>query len=267
MPNYNPTEETSLLALLAALKGGMSPTTGYQMFQDVLNQQAARVDARQQRLSSLQDLLTSEAREGQSLAGVQALADAYTPGGGVPPRIENTINALYPMVTPPTQAQSMYAEGTTPSELRGVTVGAPGNVDPQVAAALRARGEAPAAGAPASPQTTYSPMGSLGVGQAPYQSQTSPAAPPIDPVAALQQQAAAVQAQQDIDEATAQPAATLGDLVSDINAARAKRTDPATIRNNILSIPEYAELATKNFSALNKMFPAIFPDRSSPLGR
>lgn len=236
MPNYTPMEETSLVALLAALRGGMTPTTGYQMFQDVLDTQAQRVDERQQRLASLQDLLASQAVNGQSLEGAQALADAYSRGSNVPPMIEETIDALYPTTMEPQpmpMVPSPYA-GSTPSE-----VGA-GRLAAQ-----------PMQGPPT---------------MEPVQAQVSPAAPPVDPVAALQQEAAAYQAQADIEEATAEPEATLGDVIAGINAARNQGTDPGRIRQNVMSNPEAAELVAKNYSALSKLFPNIFPDQTGPGG-
>jgi hypothetical protein len=243
MPNYSPAEETSLMALLAALRGGMEPTTGYQMFSDILNQQAARVDERQERLRSLQDLLTQQAMTGQSLEGARALADAYTPGGGTPPMINQTINALYPG----------GPEQIAPEAGANAFVGAQGN--PQYAVPSRA---GISTGIPygASPP----PME-----QGPQQ-QVSPTAPPVDPGVALQEQAAALQAAQDIEEAQAGPPATVGDVVSGIYAAKAANASNDTILKNIRLNPEAMEIVVKNYSSLTKIFPGLFPDRSASQG-
>jgi hypothetical protein len=215
------------MALLAALRGGMEPTTGYQMFSNILDQQAARVDERQQRLSSLQDLLAQQAVAGQSLEGVRALAEAYTPGGGTPPMIDETINDLYP------------------------------------------RGPDQVAPAPASAEgavSSGSPYAGYFAPQQGARPQTSPAAPPVDPAAALQQKAAAYQAASDIQEAQAGPPATVGDVVSGIYAAKAANASNETILAQIRQNPEAMEIVVKNYSALGKIFPGLFPDRSASQG-
>jgi hypothetical protein len=105
MPGFNPTEQSSLLDLLTALQGGMTGGQGYNILGGILGQQQERVDQRQAQLGSLTDLLTNAAGGGMAYEGASALADAYTRGSNVPPRIEDVLGALYPTGGPePTNA-------------------------------------------------------------------------------------------------------------------------------------------------------------------
>lgn len=113
MPNYNPTETNSLMALLTGLRGGMDPSMAYGMYGDVLNQAMARTQERKNRLNTLTDLLVNNAQAGATYGGVQSIADAYTHGRGgeLPPRIEDTVQGLFPATgpaayTPPPGADS-----------------------------------------------------------------------------------------------------------------------------------------------------------------
>lgn len=229
MANYNPDEQNSLVALVAALRGGLAPSTGYGLFQDILNQQAARVDERQARLSSLTDLLSQQAIAGQSLEGAQALADAYTRGNTVPPRIEDVISSLYPsqMIEGPQEYAPPAMTGSTPSEV----------------------GASALAGQPYPGPMPFVEQ----------QAEISPTAPPVDPLVEAQRLADMAQAEQQYAEATAGPEATIGDVVAGINQAIANRVPPEQIRNNAMNNPEAAALITKNYTALSKMFPDIFP--------
>lgn len=123
-PRYSPDERSSLINLLAALRGGLEPSTGLGLYQGVQADQAARIDERQARLNSLTDLIVGAAGQGQSLDAVNALADAYTRGSNVPPRIEDVIGGLYPTETvtrqiPSGQYTPAAIQGgvTTPSEV------------------------------------------------------------------------------------------------------------------------------------------------------
>jgi len=116
--NFNPQETDSLMALLAGLRGGMDPATAYGVYGDVLGQQSVRHDERQQRLDTLTDLLTNAATGGltgqpTSYQGAQALADAYTHGSTMPPRIEDTLSSLYPVASNAPQAAAMMPPSAT----------------------------------------------------------------------------------------------------------------------------------------------------------
>jgi hypothetical protein len=102
MANFNPMEEKSLMDLLTGLQGGMMGDQAYALLGDIMAQQQARVAQRQERLGSLSDLLVQGASQGQTYGAAQSLADAYTRGSNVPPMIEDTLSALYPNATPPT---------------------------------------------------------------------------------------------------------------------------------------------------------------------
>lgn len=156
---YSPYEERSLMNLLAAMQGGMSGSAGYGLLNDIMGQQSARVDARQQRMGSLQDLLVNSAMQGQSVDAASALADAYTRGqGNLPPMIADTLSGLYPNMTP---SQNPNISANTPSEV----------------------GAAAMAGTPQNMmQMQYSPAG--------------PGAPQPDPMAALEQQLLELQVMQ-----------------------------------------------------------------------
>lgn len=96
MTNFNPDEQRSLMALLSGLQGGMTGSSGMSALQGILGQQQSRLAARDERMGSLIDLITSAAGQGQSLEAAQSLAGAYTAGSNIPPRIEDALGSLYP---------------------------------------------------------------------------------------------------------------------------------------------------------------------------
>ena len=96
MTNFNPDEQRSLMALLSGLQGGMTRSSGMSALQSILGQQQSRLAARDERMGSLIDLITSAAGQGQSLEAAQSLAGAYTAGSNIPPRIEDALGSLYP---------------------------------------------------------------------------------------------------------------------------------------------------------------------------
>jgi hypothetical protein len=112
-------EERSLMDLLTALRGGLPATQGYSLLQDVVMGQQQRLDERQARQMGLLDLIGGQAMAGQSYEGATALADAYTPQPGVPPRVSEGIDALYPEQPLPYSA-SAGAQGLSYGSARPV---------------------------------------------------------------------------------------------------------------------------------------------------
>lgn len=243
MPNFNPGEEQNLMALVAALRGGMQPSTGYSLLQDVLGQQAARVDERKARLQSLTDLLVQNAQQGASLKAATAMADAYTRGNNMPPQIEGVLGDLYPgggpQMVPDTAAM---APTPAPASAAGaVSSGSP-----------YAGYFAPQQGPP--PMVSQTP---------PPGTVTSPLAPPPDPVAEAQAAADYATAQQTIAEASAGPEPAIGDVVTGIYSAINAGTPPRTILQNAMSNPQAATIITENYDALSRIFPQIFPPKDA----
>ncbi len=95
MTNFNPQEQNSLMALLQGLQGGMQPTQGYGFLQDILAQQSARQQQRQQNLQGLTSLLTNAAGSGATYDQAQMLMAAQS-GGNIAPRIQQDLNTFYP---------------------------------------------------------------------------------------------------------------------------------------------------------------------------
>jgi len=104
MANFNPQEQQSLEQLLIALRGGLEPSTGYSMLQNVIGEQQARMADRQERMGSLTDLLTKGASQGQTFRQSKILADVMTPQQGVPNQLQGALNTLYPQS--PVQSQN-----------------------------------------------------------------------------------------------------------------------------------------------------------------
>ena len=82
--NFNPTNEQGLLSLVAALKGGMDPSTAYSMYQGIASDQATELARRQERLTSLSDLMMDAAGGGATYEQASMLAEAQ-PGPAVAP--------------------------------------------------------------------------------------------------------------------------------------------------------------------------------------
>jgi hypothetical protein len=104
MANFNPQEQQSLEQLLIALRGGLEPSTGYSMLQNVIGEQQQRMADRQERMGSLTDFLTKGASQGQTFQQSKILADVMTPQQGVPNQLQGALNTLYPQS--PVQAQN-----------------------------------------------------------------------------------------------------------------------------------------------------------------
>lgn len=94
--NFNPQNEQTLSNLLIALRGGLSGSQGYDILQDTMAQQQQQNEMRRQRYQSLADLVMSAGQQGYSANTAEMMADAQTPGRGLPGRTEHLIDLVYP---------------------------------------------------------------------------------------------------------------------------------------------------------------------------
>lgn len=189
--NWSPQNEQGLLGLVAALKQGMDPTSAYSIFQNLQQDQASRMAARQQRLGGLAEMLMGAASQGMPYAGAEALAEAAP--GPMGPAVENMMQALYPTAGESAPAAPMSASGQP--------IQAPAGYYDQLG------------------PSGVTPMGTPNVGP----QATSPTFQP-DPMAEMQLQ----QAQMDV-EAAAQEQAITADLTALQADAAAKKADGWTL--------------------------------------
>lgn len=126
--NYNTPNESSLLDLIGALKGGMDPNTAYGVYQNVQQDQMNRVAQRQERLGGLAQLLSGTAMQGMPYSGAQALAEAQPGPAG--PAVQQMLASLYPQgetSPPPTNANGAPLDlpnGSRPTQ-SGLTAPSP----------------------------------------------------------------------------------------------------------------------------------------------
>lgn len=92
--NFNPTNEQGLLSLVAALKGGMDPSTAYSMYQGIASDQATELARRQERLTSLSDLMMDAAGGGATYEQASMLAEAQPGPAG--PAVQSMLDTYYP---------------------------------------------------------------------------------------------------------------------------------------------------------------------------
>lgn len=116
--NYTPFERGTLQDLLIALKGGLAPGIGYELLNSILGGAQTRVAnnvarrqylsdrahqedlenkaARVERVGGLQDYLIQQAMGGMPYEGALAIANAYSHGPNLLPRLEDTLQGMYP---------------------------------------------------------------------------------------------------------------------------------------------------------------------------
>jgi hypothetical protein len=222
MMNYSPDNEQGLLALVAALKGGMDPSVGTQMYGMIEQQQAEELAARQERLGGLASLLTGAATGGMPYEGAQALAEAQPGPAG--PAVQNMLSSLYP-----------YSGDQAAPDLNY----------------LGHEMDGPAGNAPT--PSGFTPQGYQAVGQSGPQAQS----PAIDPAVAMQQQAVAGEQQAAQAAAAAEP--VWGAVSADLASAKAKQTPPDVAISQILAAnPEVAQILSADPGRLQGMMEAIF---------
>jgi hypothetical protein len=158
---YSPTNEGGLLALVQALKGGMTPDAGMQMYGMIEQQQAQETAQRQERLGGLASLLTNAATSGMPYAGAEALAGAQP--GPMGPAVQSMLESFYP---------NSGGQAPTPDlNYRGAVMDGP-------------EGSAP------SPGGLTAPVGPYGMQYGVEDAGPQAISPAMDPMIAMQQQAA-----------------------------------------------------------------------------
>ena len=221
--NYSPDNEGGLLALVAALKGGMEPSTGMQMYGMIEQQQAEDIARRQERLGGLASLLTNAAQTGVDYAGASALAEAQPGPAG--PAVQNMLSSLYPY--------SGEAAGGPDLNANGAVMDGPS-------------GNAPT-------PSGFTPEGYAAVGQ----SGPTAVSPAIDPQIAMQQQMMQGEAQAAQQAAAVEP--VWGAVSADLASAKAKQTPPDVAISQILAAnPDVAQILSADPGRLQGMMEAIF---------
>jgi hypothetical protein len=225
---YSPDNEGGLLALVAALKGGMDPSVGTSMYGMIEQQQAQEVAQRQERLGGLASLLMGAAQGGTDFQGAEALAEAAPGPAG--PAVQSMLSALYP-----------YS-------------GDQGGPDLNANGAVM---DGPAGNAP-TPSGFTPPQGPSGM-QYPTLGQSGPTAqsPAIDPQVQMQQDAMMGEQQAAQQAAATEP--VWGAVSADLANAKAELTPPDVAISQILaSNPEVAAILSADPGRLQGMMEAIF---------
>jgi hypothetical protein len=96
MALLRPDYRQQMQGLIDALRAGLSPDIGYDIYSNILAQNAARVQARKERMQSLLDMITQAASQGYTRGTVEDLIDAMTKQPGIPTRTQSAIDLLYP---------------------------------------------------------------------------------------------------------------------------------------------------------------------------
>lgn len=221
---FNEQNQTTLDNLLAALQTGLPGATGYNIYQDVLQQQMAQQQARQQRLQGFASNIINMASSGMPQANVTSIMDLLTPGSGVPPKVAEMLSTAFP---------------EPPRNYLGHVMDSP-------------QGSMP----PSQLQNYQGPMNNYAP-KVPYGQQQSPLYMD-DPQQQFQSLMQEIQLQQalapPVPSASQQETAAIGDLVAFINSRKAAGRPIEEILGVIMSDPEAAGLFAQH---LDKLLPYI----------
>lgn len=229
--NFNPDNTQGLLSLIEALKNGLDPSTGMQLYGQIQSDQATAIANRQQRMQEYNSLLSGAAASGMPYEG--ALAQAQAMPGPMPPYAQQALTQLYP---------GGYAQGQAPAP--------PTNANGQVMDFPAGSRPTETGMTPPTPQGMQYPVEQVGP------QMTSPA---MDPNVALQQQYQAMQMEQMM-----QPPAPTAGQIEDANFAQMvtgiqtlfdKGKSPDEIRALIMQDPTYSGLFVSKYRELLFQFP------------
>jgi len=225
-------DNTGLLGLVEALKSGLDPAVGMQLYGQYQADQAQQEAERKARLDQYSAVISGAATSGVPYAGAYAQAQALP--GRMPNQAQQALGQLYPN-SGPNAPQPQYGAS-------GAQLDFPSGSRPT-----------PSGMTPPTPQGMQYPVPQAGP------EATSVA---MDPNIALQQQAQQLQ----IAQAMAPPAPTAGQiedqqfstLVQGIRSLFDKGKSPDEVKALIMSDPEFAGVFVSNFQDIVRAFPEFF---------
>jgi hypothetical protein len=225
--------DTGLLGLVEALKSGLDPAVGMQLYGQYQADQDQQEAERKARLEQYNQLISGAAASGMPYEG--ALAQAQALPGHMPGYARQALGQLYPNSGPNAPQPALNYQGNVMSGPVG-SAPQPGGMTP-----------------PVGPSQMQYPVPDAG---------PQALSPAMDPNVALQQQAQQLQ----IAQAMAPPAPTAGEiedqtfstLVQGIRTLFDKGKNPDEVKSLIMSDPQFAGVFVSHYQDIVRAFPEFF---------
>lgn len=105
--NFSPDNRSTLTDLLAAMKGGLDPGTGYSIYQNTVAQQEQQAAERQAQMAQYAQQVVDYSQSGLPYGATRDIMDTLTPQQGVPNQVQGQLDTMYPGAA--AQPQSPWA--------------------------------------------------------------------------------------------------------------------------------------------------------------